>query len=44
MCLLKNEHLRAMENYDFANTSLSIVNLLGEDFKVILQNDISHLE
>lgn len=43
MCLLNQEHLREMDKYGHRNTSLSIANMIGEQFEIILQDDISHL-
>jgi probable phosphoglycerate mutase len=44
MCLLKKEHLREMDKYSHRNTSLSIVNLIEDEFEIILHDDVSHLE
>lgn len=44
MCLLNNDDLREMENYHHWNTSLYIVELKDDIFKIRLRNDLTHLE
>lgn len=44
MCLLNNDNLREMENYPHLNTSLYIVELKNDIFKIRLRNDLTHLE
>ena len=44
MCILKNQHLREMENYHHANTGLYKVNYTNGQFEFELTNDTSHLD
>lgn len=44
MCLLNNDDLREMENYHHWNTSLYVVELKDDIFKIRLRNDLTHLE
>jgi probable phosphoglycerate mutase len=43
LCLMKNQHLREMENYDHANTGLFLSHFDGEKFRLITENDTRHL-
>lgn len=43
MCLVNNQHLREMENYSHHNTGLYKTIWQNNTFKVLLENDISHL-
>lgn len=43
MCLINNDHLREMENFHHLNTSLYIVELNDDVFKITVRNDQSHL-
>ena len=42
MCIMKNQHLREMENYSHHNTGLFLGHYDLERFKFVLENDISH--
>ncbi|MFT5833738.1 MAG: broad specificity phosphatase PhoE [Cognaticolwellia sp.] len=44
MCLINNDHLREMDNYQHWNTGLYIVELNADVFKIVLHKDVSHLE
>lgn len=44
MCLINNDDLKEMENYHHLNTSLYVVELTDEVFKIIVRTDVSHLE
>ena len=44
MCLINNDHLREMDNYQHLNTGLYIVELNEDIFKIVLSKDVSHLE
>lgn len=44
MCLINNEDLSNMEQYRHLNTSLYIVELKDDVFKIKVRNDLSHLE
>lgn len=43
MCLIKNQHLREMENYTHHNTGLYQTKWINPDYEVILENDTRHL-
>lgn len=43
ICLLLNEPLMKMDNYQHQNTCLYQLNYDGEKFELITQNDVSHL-
>lgn len=44
MCLINNDHLREMDNYQHWNTGLYIVELNADVFKIVLHKDVSHLK
>jgi len=44
MTLLKGQHLREMETYKHSNTGLFLIELVDQEFKVILENDTRHLD
>ncbi len=44
MCLVKQQHLREMENYAHHNTGLYQTKWLNPNFEIILENDTSHLK
>lgn len=44
MCLVKQQHLREMENYSHYNTGLYQTKWLNPQFEIILENDTRHLK
>ena len=44
MCILKDQHLREMENYRHNNTGLYKVHYKDGQFHFLLENDLRHLE
>jgi probable phosphoglycerate mutase len=44
MCLLRDEELSEMEKHGHANTGLFLIRKKEDKFKVVIENDISHLK
>lgn len=44
LCLMKEQHLREMENYHHANTGLWVAEYAAGKFNVHKENDITHLD
>ncbi|MCO6489312.1 MAG: histidine phosphatase family protein [Phaeodactylibacter sp.] len=44
MCLLQQQPLQNMDNFEHANTGLYQVQYQGDIFRFVLENDLSHLE
>lgn len=44
MCLLQEQPLQNMDNYQHSNTGLYQVKLKGDTFHFLMENDLSHLE
>lgn len=44
MCLLQEQPLQHMDNYQHSNTGLYQVQYQGDVFRFVLENDLSHLE
>lgn len=44
MCLINNDDMSEMEQYHHHNTSLYVVHLEDNAFKIVVRTDVSHLE